>query len=103
VRSRGASIPPGTDPAGPPAGSAGSGLPARTAGASGRAVGNAQGNSGNGNGNGNYGSSKGNGGDGLPVRSAEQVRNRLSGLQRGARRAAGQVGGQAPQEEETGR
>jgi hypothetical protein len=73
----------GTGASGPPD-NRGSGPPARPAGASGQPAGNGQGNA--------------NGGRALPKRSPEQVRSRLSGFQRGTRRAQvqGGSGGQAP-------
>jgi signal transduction histidine kinase len=88
VRVPRANMPPGTAPSSPPPEPQGNGgLPTRSAGASDRAAGP-------GNGQGNAGG----GGTGLPTRSPEQARNRLSGFQRGTRRAEGQGGstGQAP-------
>jgi signal transduction histidine kinase len=68
-----------------------SGLPTRTPGSS-RASGNGA------TGNGAAGNGAANGGTTLPQRSPDQARSRLSGFQRGTRRAAGQggSGGQAP-------
>jgi signal transduction histidine kinase len=83
VRVPRANMPPGTAPASPPDSQAG--LPARSAGASGQPTGSAQ--------------AAGGGGDKLlPKRSPEQARSRLSGFQRGTRRAQvqGGSGAQAP-------
>lgn len=84
VRVPRANMPPGTAPASPPPDSQ-PGLPARSAGASGQSASGAQ--------------ATGGGGDKLlPKRSPDQARSRLSGFQRGTRRAEAQggSGAQAP-------
>jgi hypothetical protein len=82
-------MPRGTGPASPPDGADGSdgpvgGFPARSAGSGGRPAGRSQGSA--------------DGGRAMPKRSPEQARSRLSGFQRGMRRAQqqGGSGGQTP-------